>query len=80
MHTFLEPLPLTPRHTSSKYYAEFLQILADRGGAGEMEETMWYAVIHEKAGDDLILPENADRSWVDAKWKDVYLEKMEKQE
>lgn len=41
---------------------------------------MWYAVIHEKAGDDLILPENADRSWVDAKWKDVYLEKMEKQE
>ena len=81
LHAFLEPLLLTPRRTSNKYHTELPQILADGGGAGEMEETMmWYAVTHEKAGDDLILAEDADGPWVDGKWKDAYLERMERRE
>ena len=81
MHAFLEPLLLSPRNTTNKYHTELPQILADGGGAGEMEETMmWYAVTHEKAGDDLVLPEDADGPWVDVKWKDGYLERMEKRE
>ena len=68
MHAFLEPLSLTPRKTTNKYHTELPQILADGGGAGEMEETMmWYAVTHEKAGDDVVLPEDVDGLWVDAK-------------
>ena len=81
MHAFLEPLLLTPRNTTNKYHTELPQILADGGGAGEMEETMmWYAVTHEKAGNDLVLAEDADGPWVDAKWKDTYLERMERRE
>lgn len=44
---------------------------------------MWYAVTHEKAGDgdgDLVLSEDADGPWVDRKWKDAYLERMERRE
>ena len=84
MHAFLEPLLLTPRHTSNKYHTELPQILADGGGVGEMEETMmWYAVTHEKAGNgdgNLVLPEDADGPWVDGKWKDAYLDRMERRE
>jgi len=38
---------------------------------------MWYAVTHEKAGDDLVLAGDADGPWVDVKWNDAYLEKVE---
>ena len=72
---------LSPRNTTNKYHTELPQILADGGGAGEMEETMmWYSVAHQKAQDDLVLPEDTDGPWVDAKWKDEYLERVEKRQ
>ncbi|KAF8961960.1 hypothetical protein BDZ97DRAFT_1826798 [Flammula alnicola] len=51
------------------------QILADGGGAGEMEETMmWYALAHEKADESisatLASAENAGGPWVDEKWRE----------
>ena len=33
-----------------------------------------------RGGDDLVLPEDANGRWVDAKWKDAYLERIERRE
>src|SRR5262245_40738160 len=40
LHALLEPLLLGPRAAADKYRVELPQILADGGGAGEMEESM----------------------------------------
>ncbi|KAJ3502718.1 hypothetical protein NLJ89_g8759 [Agrocybe chaxingu] len=79
MHAFLEPLLLTTRTANAKYHTELPQILADNGGAGEMEETMmWYSLTHEKAPEDL--PADAEGPWSDEKWREKYFERMEKRE
>jgi len=83
MHAFLAPLLLTTRSSANKYHTELPQILSDGGGAGEMEETMmWYALTHEKAdeGTQSSLPESADGPWVVPKWRQKYLERMERRE
>ena len=50
LHELLEPLLLTTRHASAKYHQELPQILAEGGGAGEVEETMmWYVLGYENA-------------------------------
>ncbi len=78
MHALLEPLLLTTRTLAEKYHVVFPQILADGGGAGEMEETMmWYALTHEKT------PEGKDPAedvWSDDAWRESYLERMERRE
>lgn len=79
-HTYLKPLLLNPKGVSSKYHTELPRILLDGGGAGEMEETMmWYAVTHEKT-DGVELSEDSDGVWMDEKWRENYLEKMERRE
>ncbi|KAF9556485.1 hypothetical protein CPC08DRAFT_669781 [Agrocybe pediades] len=81
MHAFLEPLLLTTRMVTQKYHEELPQILADGGGAGEMEETMmWYALTHEKADEDTPVPDNQEGPWVDEKWQQKYMDRMEKRE
>ena len=83
MHAFLAPLLLTARSSANKYRTELPQILIDGGGAGEMEETMmWYALTHEKADEETqnSLPESADGPWVIPKWRQKYLERMERRE
>ncbi|KJA13217.1 hypothetical protein HYPSUDRAFT_209728 [Hypholoma sublateritium FD-334 SS-4] len=75
MHALLEPLLLTTRSLAEKYHVVFPQILADGGGAGEMEETMmWYALTHEKT------PEGKEDVWSDNVWRERYLEWMERRE
>ena len=83
MHAFLVPLLLTTRSSANKYHTELPQILSDGGGAGEMEETMmWYALTHEKADEETqnSLPESAEGPWVAPKWRQKYLERMERRE
>jgi hypothetical protein len=83
MHAFLAPLLLTTRSSTNKYHTELPQILIDGGGASEMEETMmWYALTHEKADEETqnTLPESADGPWVIPKWRQKYLERMERRE
>ena len=83
MHAFLTPLLLSTRSSANKYHTELPQILSDGGGAGEMEETMmWYALTHEKADEETqsSLPESADGPWVIPKWRQKYLERMERRE
>ena len=83
MHAFLAPLLLTARSSVNKYHTELPQILTHGGGAGEMEETMmWYALTHEKADEETqsALPESADGPWVVPKWRQKYLERMERRE
>jgi hypothetical protein len=77
MHALLEPLLLTTRSVADKYHAELPQILADNGGAGEMEETMmWYSLTHEKVNEE---PVEGD-PWHNDKWRDAYLRRMERRE
>jgi hypothetical protein len=85
MHALLDPLLLSTRSATNKYHVELPRILINGGGAGEMEETMmWYAVTHEKPDESIIdglaLPENAEGPWVDEKWREAYLERMERRE
>ncbi|KAF8153284.1 hypothetical protein B0H34DRAFT_99246 [Crassisporium funariophilum] len=82
LHAFLDPLLLETRTCTNKYHVELPQILSDGGGAGEMEETMmWYALTHEKADDEDWKPAStADGPWADEKWRQRYLERMERRE
>ncbi|KAF9476122.1 hypothetical protein BDN70DRAFT_772893, partial [Pholiota conissans] len=81
MHALLEPLLQTTRSATNKYHVELPQILINGGGAGEMEETMmWYSVSHEKLADSESLPEYVEGPWVDEKWREGYLERMERRE
>ncbi|TFK38249.1 hypothetical protein BDQ12DRAFT_705609 [Crucibulum laeve] len=81
LHALLEPLLLTTRHSSTKYHEELPRILADGGGAGEMEETMmWYALSYEKAdGSDRVRDDNIE-PWMDDKWRQNWLERLERRE
>ncbi|KAG0701499.1 hypothetical protein DFH29DRAFT_926188, partial [Suillus ampliporus] len=48
LHAFIEPLLLSLRSAANKYHNELPQILADRSGPGEAEESMvWYALGYE---------------------------------
>ncbi|KAF8186022.1 hypothetical protein BJ912DRAFT_972640 [Pholiota molesta] len=85
MHALLDPLLLTTRSATNKYHVELPRILINGGGAGEMEETMmWYAVTHEKPDetvlDSQMIPEHVEGPWVDEKWREAYLERMERRE
>ncbi|KAF8171102.1 hypothetical protein BJ912DRAFT_996153 [Pholiota molesta] len=85
MHALLDPLLLTTRSATNKYHVELPRILINGGGAGEMEETMmWYAVTHEKPDESVLdsqtIPEHAEGPWVDEKWREAYLERMERRE
>lgn len=78
MHKILEPLLLKTRSLSNKYRVELPQILADGGGAGEMEETMmWYSLTHEKGEEG---KEHTEDIWTDDTWRENYLERMEQRE
>ncbi|KDR70955.1 hypothetical protein GALMADRAFT_144421 [Galerina marginata CBS 339.88] len=82
MHAFLDPLLLTTRLVNNKYHVELPRILADGGGAGEMEETMmWYSLTHEKGnGNAQVASEEADGPWVDDGWRQAYMNRMERRE
>jgi hypothetical protein len=87
IHALLEPLLLTTRSVTNKYHSELLQIMANEGGAGEMEEAMmWYSVEHEKP-DDFDGPspqkhsqDGEEGQWTEVKWRERYLERMERRE
>lgn len=83
LHGLLKPLLLTARSASNKYHVELPQILADGGGAGEIEETMmWYALNHEQADDELWARTSAagEGPWVDEAWRTKWVERMERRE
>lgn len=78
LHSLLDPLLQTTRTISNKYHVELVQILQDGGGAGEMEETMmWYALHHERTCDN---KQSKDEPWMDEKWRQGWLERLEKRE
>lgn len=83
LHEFLEPLLLTTRVVTKKYHVELPTILADGGGAGDIEETMmWFALEHEKPSNE-IEGDNADEvtePWTNDKWREEYLQRMERRE
>ncbi|KAL4069325.1 hypothetical protein J3A83DRAFT_4250536, partial [Scleroderma citrinum] len=84
LHALLDPLLLSTRSSSAKYHVELPQILTDNGGAGEIEETMmWYALNYEKAGSGDDSPEavnGEDALMMEEKWKNAWLERLERRE
>ena len=84
LHALLDPLLLSARSSSTKYHIELPQILADNGGAGEIEETMmWYAFNYEKAGngeDGAEVGNSEDGLMMEEKWKNAWLERLEHRE
>ncbi|SRR6266576_5130468 len=84
LHTLLDPLIMPPRAASSKYHVDLPQILADGGGAGEIEENMmWFALSFEKSeglGQDASGGEEESEPWKDEKWRKTWLERMERRE
>jgi hypothetical protein len=77
---------MAPRAASNKYNIDLPQILADGGGAGEIEESMmWFALSFEKY-DGIAGPsqeseaEEESEPWRDEKWRQVWLERMERRE
>lgn len=80
LHALLDPLLLSTRSSSAKYHVELPQILADNGGAGEIEETMmWYAFNYEKAG-SAEADSSEDALMMEEKWKNAWLERLERRE
>ncbi|KAF8624202.1 hypothetical protein AX17_007191 [Amanita inopinata Kibby_2008] len=79
LHALLEPLLMPPRAATTKYYVDLPQILAEGGGAGEIEESMmWFALSFEKDGSN---GEDGDRElWRNEIWRKGWLEKMERRE
>lgn len=63
---------------------ELVQILQNGGGAGEIEESMmWYALHHEYTIDREPFKEaeaRAQEPWMDANWRQEWLERLEKRE
>ncbi|KAI6039357.1 hypothetical protein EDC04DRAFT_1757664 [Pisolithus marmoratus] len=88
LHALLEPLLLSTRSSSAKYHIELPRILANNGGAGEIEETtMWYALNYEKVGSGEGDEENGvqsgnsgDVAMMEDKWKNAWLERLERRE
>lgn len=91
MHVILEPLLLTTSALNKKYRSELAHILSNNGGAGGMEEAMmWYAVEHDKPLDDdghlsgkspqKHGKDGEEGPWTIEKWRESYLERMERRE
>ncbi|KAL0580530.1 hypothetical protein V5O48_001517 [Marasmius crinis-equi] len=84
LHELLDPLLHTPRSAANKYHQEVPKILADGGGAGEVEEmTMWYALSYEKGeqGHEAVRGTNDEAGvWEDEKWRTSWLQRMERRE
>lgn len=86
LHELLDQVLLSVRSSFNKYHVELPQILADGGGAGEMEEAMmWYALNHEKADEDDDRsrsqdPTHAEGPWVDDGWRKTWLDRLERRE
>ncbi|KAF9031873.1 hypothetical protein BDZ89DRAFT_1131695 [Hymenopellis radicata] len=82
----LEPILLTGRVASDKYRVELPQLIADGGGAEEIEELMmWYALSYEKndnaecqsrAGTN----ERTEELLKDDRWRERWFERMERRE
>jgi hypothetical protein len=80
LHSLLDPVLQTTRTISHKYHVELVQILQDGGGAGELEETMmWYALHHERLGDQDAESVNHE-PWMNEKWRQAWLERLERRE
>ncbi|KAG9223866.1 hypothetical protein CCMSSC00406_0007728 [Pleurotus cornucopiae] len=78
LHALLEPLLLTPRSVRNKYHIDLSQILADSGGAGEIEETMmWYVLNYEKFDHTT---ESDDEARASDTWRKSWLTRMERRE
>ncbi|KAG0709383.1 hypothetical protein DFH29DRAFT_228270 [Suillus ampliporus] len=84
LHAFIEPLLLSLRPAANKYHNELPQILADGGGAGEVEESMmWYALGYEKTDASADRSEHLNREdtvVLEDKWRSDWLERMEQRE
>jgi len=84
LHALLDPLIMPPRAVSNKYHVDLAQILTDGGGAGEIEENMmWFALSFEKSeglGQDANGGEEESEPWKDEKWRETWLERMERRE
>lgn len=81
LHELLRPLLLTPRIAAQKYHSHISQTVDDDGGAGDIEEhMMWFAYKNEKVEEDDQI--NASDGDFDAeyKWKQQWLERMERRE
>ncbi|EMD38579.1 hypothetical protein CERSUDRAFT_73049 [Gelatoporia subvermispora B] len=78
----LHPLLLTPRACSQKYQTHVSQVLADdSSGSSDVEESMmWYALKFEKMDDDQGRHAKGDHHVLDGKWKNDWLERMERRE
>ncbi|GLB40855.1 putative DNA replication regulator SLD3 [Lyophyllum shimeji] len=80
LHAYLKPLLHRAGSASRKYNVELPQILAHGGGAGEIEETMmWYALNHALA-DDEVSARISEGPWEDEKWRQDWIERMERRE
>ncbi|KAK0206915.1 hypothetical protein DFS33DRAFT_630521 [Desarmillaria ectypa] len=86
LHVLVSPLLLTSRSAANKYHTDLPQLLSDGGGDGEIEETMmWYALSYEKAdeSDGQSRPgssEHTEELWMNEKWRDKWVERMERRE
>ncbi|KAK2459255.1 hypothetical protein APHAL10511_008732 [Amanita phalloides] len=85
LHAVLEPLIMAPRAASDKYYLDLPQILADGGGAGEIEENMmWFALSFEKSelngAESGGEGESESEPWRDENWRKAWLDRMERRE
>ncbi|PBK66903.1 hypothetical protein ARMSODRAFT_938608 [Armillaria solidipes] len=86
LHVLISSLLLTSRSAANKYHTDLPQLLSDGGGDGEIEETMmWYALSYEKADESegQSRPgsvERAEELWMSEKWRDKWLERMERRE
>ena len=82
LHSILEPLLLSVRSAASKYQTELPLILANNGGEGEIEERMmWFALNHEKGDeDDPSHPSGEDSVVIEERWRNKWLERLERRE
>lgn len=86
LHVLISSLLLTSRSSANKYHTDLPQLLSDGGGDGEIEETMmWYALSYEKADESegQSRPgsiEHAEELWMNEKWRNKWLERMERRE
>lgn len=85
LHALIEHVLLSGRSASDKYRVELPQVIADGGGAGEIEETMmWYALSYEKNEvETQARPgtnEYTEAILSDEKWRANWFERMERRE
>ncbi|KAG2138017.1 hypothetical protein DEU56DRAFT_719094, partial [Suillus clintonianus] len=84
LHALIEPLLLSLRTVANKYRNELPRIIADGGGAGEVEESMmWYALGYEKTDASAERSEHLSREdpvMLENKWISSWLERMEQRE